>query len=118
MFAASVSKLCNDFKLTELTADDFKCVIFAQGLVSAEDTEVRRRALTKIENKQGLTHQKLAEDCQRVISVECDSKTIEESGVAQIKKSEANQPPILLKKTKGKSHVLNPAKNKNKKKHK
>ena len=29
-FAASVNKLCNDFKLAELTADDFKCLIFAQ----------------------------------------------------------------------------------------
>ena len=83
---ASVNKLCNDFKLAELTADDFKCLTFAQGLVSAEDAEVRRRVLTKLENEQGLTLQKLAEDCQRVISVEYDSKTIEESGVAQIRK--------------------------------
>ena len=75
--AASVNKLCNDFKLAELTANDFKCLIFAQGLVSAEDAEVRRRVLTKLENEQELTLQKLAENCQRVISVKCDSKTIE-----------------------------------------
>ena len=86
MFAASVNKLCNDFKLAELTADDLKCLIFAQGLVSAEDTEVRRRVLTKLVNELGLTLQKLAEDCQRVLSVKCDSKTIEESGMAQIRK--------------------------------
>ena len=85
-FAISVNKLCNDFKLVELTADDLKCLIFAQGLVSAEDAEVRRRVLTKLENEQGLTLQKLAEDCQRVISVKYDSKTIEESDVAQIRK--------------------------------
>ena len=85
-FAASVNKLCNDFKLAELTADYFKCLIFALGLVSAEDTKVRQRVLTKLENEQGLTLQNLAEDCQRVISVKCDSKTIEESGVAQIRK--------------------------------
>ena len=85
-FAASVNKHCNDFKLAELTADDLKCLIFAQGLVSAEDAEVRRQVLTKLENEQGLTLQKLAEDCQRVIFVKCDSKTIEESGAAQIRK--------------------------------
>ena len=85
-FAASVNKLCNDFKQAELTADDFKCLIFAQDLVSADDAEIRWRVLTKLENEQGLTLQKLAEDCQRVISVKCDSKTIEESGVAQIRK--------------------------------
>ena len=81
-----MNKLCNDFKLAELTADDFKCLIFAQGLISAEDPEVRRRVLTKIENEQGLTLQKLAEDFQRVISVKCDSKMIKESGVALIRK--------------------------------
>ena len=86
MFAATVNKHCNNFKLADLTADDFKCLIFAQGLVSSEDTEIRRRVLTKLENKQGLTLKRLAEDCQRVVSVKSDSKTIEESGVAHIKK--------------------------------
>ena len=82
----SVNKHCNNFKLADLTADDFKCLIFAQGLVSAEDTEIRCCVLTKLENEQGLTLKKLAEDCQRVVSIKSDSKTIEESGVAHIKK--------------------------------
>ena len=81
-----MNKLCNDFKQAELTADDLKFLIFTQGLVSAEDAEVRRRVLTKLENEPGLTLQKLAEDCQRVISLKCDSKTIEESSVAHIRK--------------------------------
>ena len=54
-FAATVNKHCNNFKLADLTADDFKCLIFAQGLVSAEDAEIRHRVLTKLENEQGLT---------------------------------------------------------------
>ena len=41
-FAATVNKQCKDFKLADLTADDFKYLIFAQGLVSAEDAEIRR----------------------------------------------------------------------------
>ena len=49
-FAATVNKHCNDFKLADLTANDFKCLIFAQGLVSAEDAEIRRRVLTKLNN--------------------------------------------------------------------
>ena len=85
-FAATVNKHCNDFKLADLTADDFKCLIFAQVLVSAEDTEIRLRVLTKLENEQGLTLKKLAEDRQRVVSVKSGTKTIEESGVAHIKK--------------------------------
>ena len=84
MFAATVNKHCNNFKLEDLTADDFKCLIFVQGLVSARDAEIRHRVLTKLENEQGLTLKKLAEDCQRVVSVKSGSKTIEESGVAHI----------------------------------
>ena len=68
-FAATVNKHCNDFKLADLAADDFKCLIFEQGLVSAEDAEIRRRVLTKLENEQGLTLKKLAENCQRVVFV-------------------------------------------------
>ena len=90
-FAATVNKHCNDFKLADSTIDDSKCLIFAQGLVSAEDAEIRRRVLTKLENEQGLTLKKLAEDCQRVISVKSDSKTIEESGVAHIKKIKSKE---------------------------
>ena len=82
----TVNKHCNDFKLADLTADDFKCLIFAQGLVSAEDAEIRCRVLTKLENEQGRTLKKLAEDYQRIESVKSDSKTIEESGVAHIKR--------------------------------
>ena len=76
LFRASVvNKNCDDFKLGELSADNFK------GLVSAINTEIRRRVLSKLENKPNLTLQKLAEDCQRIVSVSKDSKNIEESGV-------------------------------------
>ena len=51
-FAATMNKHCNDCKLADLTADNFKCLIFAQGMVSAEDAEIRRRVLTKLEKEQ------------------------------------------------------------------
>ena len=67
-FASVVNKTCDDFKLGELSADNFKCLIFAQGLVSAKDTEIRRRVLSKLQNKPDVSLQKLAEDCQRIVS--------------------------------------------------
>ena len=85
-FASVVNKNCDDFKLDELSADNFKCLIFAQGLVSAKDAEIGRRVLSKLENEPDLTLQKLAEDCQRIVSVRKDSKNIEESGVAYVRK--------------------------------
>ena len=75
-FASIVNKHCDDFRLVELSADDFKCLIFAQGLVSAKNSEIRRRVLSKLESEPGLTLQKLAENCERVVSVKNDSKNI------------------------------------------
>ena len=85
-FASVDNKNCDDFKLGELSADNFKCLIFAQDLVSAKDAEIRRRVLSKLENEPDITLQKLAEDCQRIVSVRKDSKNIEESGVAYVRK--------------------------------
>ena len=51
-FTASViNKTCNDFHLSELTTDNFKCPIFVLGLVSNKDSNMRRRILTKQENE-------------------------------------------------------------------
>ena len=47
--------------------------------MSAKDAEIRRRVLSKLENE-------LAEGCQRIVSVRKDSKNIEESGVAYVRK--------------------------------
>ena len=84
-FASIVNKHCDDFKLSELSADNFRSLIFTQGLISAKDAEIRRRVLNKLENEPNLTLQQIAEDCQRFISVKQDSKDIEESGIAHIK---------------------------------
>ena len=105
-FAATVNKHCNDFKLAELNPDNFKSLIFAQGLVSAEDAEIRHRVLIKFENEQDLTLKKLAEDCQRVVSIKSDSKTIEESGVAHIKKIKSK--PTRYSPQKEKSKIARP----------
>ena len=37
-----VNKTCENFKLGELSADNFECLIFSQGLVSTKDAEIRR----------------------------------------------------------------------------
>ena len=43
-------------------------------------------SLSKLENEPDLTLQKLAEDCQMIVSVGKDSKNIEKSGVAYVRK--------------------------------
>ena len=54
-FVVVVNKNCDDFKPGKLSAVNFKCLIFAQGLVSAKDAEIRRSVLSKLENEPDLT---------------------------------------------------------------
>ena len=85
-FASDGNKHCNDYKLSELSSNDFKSLIFVQALVSAKDGEIRRRVLNKLENKLNLTLQKIAEYCQRFVSVRKNSKNIDEPGITHISK--------------------------------
>ena len=54
--------------------------------MSAKNAEIRRIVLSKLENKPDLTLQKLTEDFQRIVTVRKESKNIEESGVAYVRK--------------------------------
>ena len=60
--------------MAELSADNFKCLIFAQGLVSAKEAEIRQRILNKLLNEPNTTLQQIAEYCQQYTSVKQDSK--------------------------------------------
>ena len=76
-FAAVVNKHCNDFKLAELSANNFKCLIFIQGLVAVKDAEIRQRILNKLQNEPNATLQQIAEYCQQYTSVKQDLKKIQ-----------------------------------------
>lgn len=91
-FASVVNRHCDNFKLSSLTADNFKVLIFIQGLVSTKDAEIRRRALNTLEKEPDITLQKLAEECQRIISEKQDSRNIEEANVSYIKKVQNKKP--------------------------
>ena len=63
-----------------LSADNFKVLIFIQGLVSTKDAELRSWALNRLEKEPNITLP------QSIISEKQDSKNIEEAGVANIRK--------------------------------
>ena len=69
VFATKVNKGCDDFKLAELSADNLKCLVFCQGLISPKDAEVRRIVLNKLKSKPHLTLQHFAEDCQKYVYI-------------------------------------------------
>ena len=80
-----MNKHCDDFKPSGLSANNFKCLIFVQGLISAKDIEIRRRVLNKLYHEPNLTLQQIAEDCQ-ICKHTPRFKNIEESGIAHIRK--------------------------------
>ncbi|RTG87283.1 uncharacterized protein DC041_0000570, partial [Schistosoma bovis] len=48
-YAWKVNRECERFKINDITADQFKCLIFICGLKNAEDSDVRTRMLARIE---------------------------------------------------------------------
>ena len=54
-FARIVNRECEKFRLSEITPEMFKCLIFVQGLTASKDGEIRSRLLTKLEQDQKIT---------------------------------------------------------------
>ena len=83
-FASVVNRECEKFKLSELTSDMFKCLIFVQGITAPKDSEIRSRLLSKLEQDPQLTVQKIAEECQRIVNLRHDNAKIEERDISHI----------------------------------
>lgn len=85
-YASIVNRHCDNFRLAEITVEEFKCLIFAQGLVSSKSAEIRRRVLSKLESEQNLTLQKLAEECERAVSLKKVSQKSKKLALLILKK--------------------------------
>ena len=96
----------------ELSADNFKCLIFVQGLVSTKYTKISQRILNKLKNGPNITLQQIAEDCQMYVSIKQDSKEIEESDISYVRKirykKKQTKSPTKTNKTKKKQNNLPP----------
>lgn len=77
-YAGLVNKQCEEFKLNDMTLDQFKCLIFVIGLKSSSDLEIRTRLLAKIESeKDTISLEKLSNECIRLINLKRDTSLIE-----------------------------------------
>lgn len=82
-YAGTVNEKCEEFKLQEVTADQFKCLLFVCGLNSSKDADVRTSLLSKIESSSPaaqMTLHSLAEECQRLLNLKKDTAMIEMAG--------------------------------------
>lgn len=91
-YAARVNKKCEEFQISQIKADQFKCLIFVCGMRSPADAEIRIKLLNLIDSKSdSITIEDLTTQCQRLINLKTDTSLIQNSKagtVAAIK----NQP--------------------------
>lgn len=76
-YTGIVNKQCEDFKLTEFSLEQFKCLIFVLGLKTTTDSEIRTRLLSKLEKEKAITLHELSEECLRLINLKRDTSMIE-----------------------------------------
>ncbi|CAH8856144.1 unnamed protein product [Trichobilharzia szidati] len=100
-YAGKVNKECERFKPHEMTSDQFKCLIFICGLKNPEDTDIRTRLLSLVEQDPKMTLQMVTAECQRLINLkhdtamlDCKRQSSEFDSVNTVK-----SPPITVKHT-------------------
>ncbi|CAH8623684.1 unnamed protein product, partial [Dicrocoelium dendriticum] len=77
-YAGIVNRECERFKLASMTETQFKCLMFICGLQSPPDADLCTRLLTRLEQDPGITLQKMAEECQRLLNLKHDSRMVEQ----------------------------------------
>ncbi|XP_055588819.1 uncharacterized protein K02A2.6-like [Uranotaenia lowii] len=76
-YSCRVNKSCVDFKLTELTEDQFKVLTFVCGLKSKQDAEIRMRLINKLNESADLTLQQVVEQCNNLVNLKMDTVMVE-----------------------------------------
>ncbi|XP_053681613.1 uncharacterized protein K02A2.6-like [Sabethes cyaneus] len=78
-YSCKVNKACVDFKLSELTEEQFKCLIYICGLKSKDDSEIRMRLINKLNDATDLTLQQVVEQCNSLVNLKQDTVLVENS---------------------------------------
>ena len=66
----------------------FKCLIFVQ---TKNKKEIHSRLLSLIENDMNITLQKVTEECQKLINIKRENKSIKNKEVAQVQRVKEQQ---------------------------
>jgi transposase InsO family protein len=83
-YTGIVNKQCEDFKLTDFSLEQFKCLIFVLGLKTGTDKDIRIRLLSKLEKEKAITLHELSEECLRMINLRRDTSMIEKPVIQQV----------------------------------
>lgn len=78
--ASIINRECERFKLSAMTEDQFKCLVFVCSLQSSEDADIRTRILSKIEQCPNITLQEVTTECQHLVNLKHDTSMVENNG--------------------------------------
>ncbi|CAH8568978.1 unnamed protein product [Schistosoma guineensis] len=67
--AGTVNRECERFRLSSMSEDQFKCLVFICSLRSPEDADIRTRLLSKLEHCPNMTLQEVTTECQRLVNL-------------------------------------------------
>ncbi|XP_037810815.1 uncharacterized protein K02A2.6-like isoform X2 [Lucilia sericata] len=94
-YAAKVNRHCENFLINKCTADNFKCLIFVNGLSSHKDQEYKARLLTLLESEteqNQLNLDNLVAEVERINSLKRDVSTNENPNVNSVHSSKQRTP--------------------------
>lgn len=88
-YAGIMNRQCEEFKLTELNADQFQCLMFIVGMSAHSDADIRTKLVTLLDTDKTVTLDKLTTEAIRLTSLKHDTKLVENSStsVQQVKHS-------------------------------
>ncbi|XP_037820141.1 uncharacterized protein K02A2.6-like [Lucilia sericata] len=89
-YGARVNKLCENFKLSEMNADEFKCLVFVCGLQSNAYSDVRMRCLSALEDDRNQNINKLITSAQRLLNLKHDTAMVEVNTQSSINAIKSN----------------------------
>ncbi|XP_039450654.1 uncharacterized protein K02A2.6-like [Culex pipiens pallens] len=75
-YSCRVNRACVDFQLKKLDEEQLKCLVFVCGLTAAKDSDIRMRLLSKINESQGMTLEKIVEECKSLATLKQDTVLI------------------------------------------
>ena len=98
-YGARVNRLAERFRLADLTADQFKCILFIHGLQDSGDKNIRTRLLNLFDKTQvdQLKLTKMMEEAERILQIEHDTALIAAESPAINSVSQSRQPAFKKK---------------------
>lgn len=77
-YGGNVNKICEEFKLAQLTIEQFKCLIFVMGLKSSSELDIRTKLLSKLDSEHAsITLNQLITEFERIRMIKIDSNLIQ-----------------------------------------